>query len=282
MNKIIIKFPGFKSKAFTMSFDDGHDSDIPLVKLLLKYDLKASFNICSGVLYPEGADIPVSPHGHRPLTEKAALELYDDPHFEVVSHGYEHQAMGHIPTPDAIYDMLMDRRKLEGMFGKLVRGLAYPYGSYSPEAIECAKLCGFVYGRVVSSDTSLLLPESDKWMEWHPTNHMLDEGYDYFIDEFIAMDNSYYHGKLFFAWAHSFEFLNCWDKVEEKLKRISGHKDIWYATNIEIHDYVEAYRSLVYYADCTKVYNPTQIDVYIGCDAGNFCIPAGETVTLIK
>ena len=56
MNKFTLLFPDFKTKAFTMSFDDGHDTDIPLVELMKKYDLKGSFNLCSGELYPDGAE----------------------------------------------------------------------------------------------------------------------------------------------------------------------------------------------------------------------------------
>ncbi len=281
MNKFTVLFPGFKTKAFTMSFDDGHDSDIPLVKLLKKYDLKASFNLCSGELYQDGAKIPTC-HAHVPLSRKAALELYDDDRFEIVSHGYHHCAVGHIPTADAMYDMLMDRRELEAMFGRLVRGHVYPYGSVSPDAIEIARLCGFVYARLAQNDPSFLLPSQDTWLEWKPTAHFLDGNFDRLLDEFIRMENKYYHGKLFFAWAHSFDFLindDGWEKLEGQLAKIANRNDIWYATNIEVHDYVEAYRSLIYFTDSTKVYNPTQIDVYLRYDNGVACVKAGETVT---
>lgn len=281
MNKITILFPGFKTKAFTTSFDDGHDSDIPLVELMKKYDLKGSFNLNSGELYPDGAEVP-SGHAHVPLTEKKALELFSDDRFEVVSHGYHHCAVGHIPTSDAIYDMLMDRRKLESMFGKLVRGHVYPYGSYSPEAIEAAKLCGYVYARVIAYDRSFKLPAPGTWMEWHPTAHFLDDDFDYHLDRFINERNDYYHGWLFYAFAHSFDFLieNGWQILEEKFKKIANRDDIWYATNIEIYEYTEAFRSLIYFADATKVYNPTHIDVYIRFDKGHVCVPAGQTVDL--
>lgn len=281
MNKFTLLFPDFKTKAFTMSFDDGHDTDIPLVELMKKYDLKGSFNLCSGELYPDGAEIPTC-HKHVPLSRKAAIELFSDDRFEVVSHGYHHCAVGHIPTADAMYDMLTDRRELESMFGKLVRGHVYPYGSYSPAAIEIAKLCGFVYARLAAGKADFLLPEPGTWLEWKPTAHFLDGNFDELLDRFIGLENKYYHGKLFFAWAHSFDFLinvDGWEKLERQLEKIAHRDDIWYATNIEVHDYVEAYRSLVFYADSTKVYNPTQIDVCIRYDNGVACVKAGETIT---
>ena len=283
MDKITLMFPDFKTKAFTMSFDDGHDSDIPLARLMLKYDLKGSFNLCSGQLYENEEDVPTG-HAHVPLTVKKAIELYSHPNFEVVSHGYNHAAVGHIPPSDAMHDMLTDRRKLESMFGKLVRGHVYPYGSYSKDAIDVARLCGFEYARLATSNPSFLLPASNKWLEWQPTSHLIYGDIDALLDKFINEQNLYYHGWLFYAWAHSFEFLpeGEWEKLEEKFKKVAHRDDIWYATNIEIHDYVEAYRSLKYSADATFVYNPTQIDVFLRCDFGQVCVPAGETVYFAK
>ena len=37
---------------------------------------------------------------------------------------------------------------------------------------------------------------------------------------------------------------------------------MWYATNIEIVDYVNALRGLKFSADSTMVYNPSAVDVY--------------------
>ena len=265
----------------SMTFDDGYASTaVTLNELMKKYDLKGSFNLCSGELYPDGADIPTCCK-HVPLSRKAAIELFDDDRFEIVSHGYHHCAVGHIPPADAMYDMLTDRRELEAMFGRLVRGHVYPYGSISPAAIEIAKMCGFVYARRADNNPDFLLPESDEWMEWRPTGHFLDGHFDDSLDRFIKMENKYYHGKLFFAWAHSFDFLyeGGWEKLEEQFKKVAHRGDIWYATNIEVHDYVEAYRSLIFFADSTRVYNPTQIDVCIRYDGGEACVKAGETVT---
>ena len=43
-------FPGGKSKAFTLSYDDGVVQDRRLAELFRKYGLKCSFNLGSGVL----------------------------------------------------------------------------------------------------------------------------------------------------------------------------------------------------------------------------------------
>ena len=38
--------------------------------------------------------------------------------------------------------------------------------------------------------------------------------------------------------------------------------DVWYATNIEIYDYVQAYRSLLWSARGDRVYNPSAVPVF--------------------
>lgn len=44
---------------------------------------------------------------------------------------------------------------------------------------------------------------------------------------------------------------------------MGGREDIWYATNLEIVDYMNAARGLIYSADGTTVYNPHALDVWI-------------------
>ncbi len=286
MNKITLLFPDFKTKAFTMSFDDGHDSDIPLVELMSKYNLKGTFNLNSGVLYPVGAEIPAC-HAHVPLSEAQTLELFkDNPSLEVACHGYMHQALGHIGSADAMHDLLMDRRKLEDMFGPFVRGLAYPYCSYNRDVIELARLAGFVYGRVVEDDRSMKLPAPGTWLEWRPTCHLNDPDAAGLMKWFANEPNLYYHGWLFYAWAHSFDFLegDRFAELEEKFKTIANRPDIWYATNLEVYEYTEAFRSLIYSADSTVVHNPTSIPVYLryntGFKSGTAVIHPGANVKL--
>jgi hypothetical protein len=83
-------------------------------------------------------------------------------------------------------------------------------------------------------------------------------------------------------WGHGFELegRNEWDKFEEICRALGGRDDIWYATNIEICDYVKAYESLIYSADETKVYNPTVTTVWISVDGKNYKIEPGQTVRI--
>ena len=53
---------------------------------------------------------------------------------------------------------------------------------------------------------------------------------------------------------------------------------IWYATNGEIYEYVQAFDRLEFSADGESVYNPSAIDVYIQSLKGELLVSAGKTV----
>ena len=62
---------------------------------------------------------------------------------------------------------------------------------------------------------------------------------------------------------------------------MGGRDDIWYATNGETYDYVEAFKSLRFSAEGTRVYNPSALDVYREWGRGKqYLIPSGKTVEL--
>ena len=108
------------------------------------------------------------------------------------------------------------------------------------------------------------------------------------IDEFISLDvgKTVYGGRRFprlmYIWGHSFEFDNNdnWDYMESLTDKLSGRDDIWYATNIEIYDYVNAYLSLGVSADRSKIYNPTLHTVWLDIGAKSYSIKPGELLRL--
>ena len=61
---------------------------------------------------------------------------------------------------------------------------------------------------------------------------------------------------------------------------MGGHEEIWYATNMESFDYVNAYRSLLFSADNAIVYSPTQLAVSFDVDDKLYTVRPGETLTL--
>ena len=98
-------------------------------------------------------------------------------------------------------------------------------------------------------------------------------------DRFLA-DTVSFGSKLFYLWGHSYEFEadNNWQVIEDFCEKMGGRDDIWYATNIEIVDYVNACRQVSTSADGHTFHNPTCIDVWADINGKSVVIKAGETV----
>lgn len=273
-----LRFPGFKYKALTLSYDDGLKSDKRLIEIMLKYGLKGTFNINSGYMI-DGVDTT------RILTPDEATELYNSSNMEVAVHGSYHLPVDKVPSETTIFDLVKDRVALENIFKKVIKGMAYPIGTLNDDSPNILKKAGFNYGRTISSTNSFNLP--DNWLRWNPTTRNIDPKFIEKAEEFLALTETKYfwfnEPKLFFCWGHSFEFYNekDWDNIEKFAKLVGNRDDIWYATNGEIFEYVQAFDRLEFSVDGDFVYNPSAVDVYIKY-IGNkeIVISAGKTIRI--
>ena len=83
---------------------------------------------------------------------------------------------------------------------------------------------------------------------------------------------------LLYIWGHSYEFANndnC-SKIENFCEKAANHPDVWYATNIEVFDYVRAQRMVDYAIDKNMAYNPSNISVWIDVDGKPVELKPGE------
>jgi len=162
--------------------------------------------------------------------------------------------------------------------GYPVRGLAYPNGSYSPDIKSFLPYCGIEYARIVGNSNDFSIPVD--FYEWKATchhNHNLLKLAEQFLN-FYKKQYLY----LFYVWGHSYEFDNDnnWDLIEEFCKMVGNHPDIWYATNIEIVDYINAFRNLKFSAKGDFVFNPSAIDVWISVDDKIVKVDGGKITRL--
>lgn len=273
-----MRFPEGKVKALTLSYDDAVEQDIRFIDILNSHGLKCTFNINSGLYAPEGT---VYPEGqiHRRMTEAQATKLYTNSGHEVAVHAYTHPFLENL-TPSAVaIEILRDRETLEAQFGGVVRGMAYPYGTYSDSVVEVLKNCGIVYARTTKSTEKFDIPTD--WLRLpatcHHTNKRLMELAKAFAEtEYIRTP------KLFYLWGHTYEFEECnnWNVIEEFAEYIGGRDDIWYATNIEIYEYIDDYKRLIFSADGKRVKNPTARTLYLATSKNTFTVAPNETVDL--
>lgn len=267
--RIVMRYPNGLAKAVTLSYDDGVVQDVRLIEIMSKHGLKGTFNINSGLIG----------EGQR-LTKEEILKLYPESGNEVAVHGFDHPHYEEMYAADITWDVILDRKNLEEIFGTVIRGMAYPFGTYNDEVVNCLKACGIAYSRTVRSTHAYNLPTD--WLRLDPTCHHADPKLMEMTDFFVNHKRRAHDPCLmFYLWGHSYEFddNNNWEIIEEFAEKIGGKDDIWYATNIEIYDYVKKFRQMIYNAEGTKAYNPTDIDLWFSNRDGNLVkVPAGETV----
>ena len=154
MRRRFLRFPGFKLKALTLSYDDGVRQDKRFIKLLDEHGLKATFNINSGLFSKEYTGVE---DGRMTLEE--ALDLYLGSSHEVAVHGYEHFSLAEVTPTCATYDVITDKKKLEELFGKVIQGMAYANGTYNDTVVDILKNAGFLYARTTIQTENFDIPE---------------------------------------------------------------------------------------------------------------------------
>ena len=278
-----LRFPDGKTKAVTFSYDDGMKADIRLADTLTKYGLKGTFNLNSCNFKSK----------NYVSVEEIKNHMLEAGH-EIAVHGEYHKALGLCSPLEGIKDVLNCRLDMEKTFGKIIRGMAYAdsgirnmqYGTDYTKIKQYLSDLGIVYSRTLGEDSNLF-PLPQDWYAWMPTVHHDNPHALEYAEQFLEIDcdkqycaNKY--PRLYYIWGHSFEFdrKNNWERLDALCEKLSGHDDIWYATNIEIYDYVQAYHALVFSADHTVVYNPTLIKVWFNMDNKEYCIGSGQTLIL--
>ena len=100
-------------------------------------------------------------------------------------------------------------------------------------------------------------------------------------DNFLAQDR-YQHPKLFYLWGHTYEFDmdNNWEVIEKFAEYIGNRDDVWYANNMQVYEYVEAYRALRFSANGNIVYNPSALTVWFSSNNVNVKVSPGETLKI--
>lgn len=266
MNIVFNLYPNGKKKALTMSYDDGIVADRRLVEIFDRYGIRGTFHLNSSRLDAE-----------RFVTSAELPALYKN--HEISCHTVTHPFPNTIPRESLVYEIYRDRERLESIAGYPVRGMSYPYGQYSREVIDCFRKLGMEYSRTTVATNGFGIPED--FMEWHPTCHHNNDIMKK-LSVFKNPPRRIPNLMLFYVWGHSYEFNNDnnWELIEEFCREASGMDDVWYATNIEIVDYITALRNLRFGVNCTTVYNPSALTVWFTADGKEVTVEPGVTLKL--
>ena len=273
-------FPEGKSKALILSYDDGRTEDRQLVKLMNKYHLIGTFHLNSNKLGTTNY-----------LTKPEIAALFAG--HEVSVHSANHPNLTTLSKIDIVYEIAEDRRELERLTGKLVRGMAYPFGNNNDFVIDAIKGLGIEYARTVDDSYNFKIPEN--FLKWNPTMHQFAKAYwepnqpekdtqemAHFykiIDDFLQTKEL----AVLDIWGHSYEMgtdQNKWDETEKFFKLIANNQAVCYTTQIDLVDYINAFRNLKFSVDKNNVTNPSAINVYIKINTKIYNLLAGTSMKL--
>jgi len=267
-------YPNEKKQALTFSFDDNQDHDKRLIDIFNKNNLKGTFNINSGTL---GVKAEENCDGNVYITPEEFNDVYKG--HEVAIHGVNHKFIAGMTDSMIINEFLDDRRSLEALSGRLVNGAAYAFGWHNEHIMGLLRAVGIKYSRGVDSTNSFFPPQD--FLDWKPTCHQGASNLFELAEQFLDCPG-YIELPLMYVWGHSFEFGRSgdWSNIEKFCEMMSGKDHIWYATNMEICNYITATRSLEYTSDGKKAYNPTLIEIWYKKEDTVYTIKPGEFKTL--
>ena len=278
MANIFMRFPGGKKKAMPLSYDDGTEQDRRLISIMQKHGLKGTFNISTGILAKEGT-VYAPGTIHRRLSASGLSDTYGDSGMEVAAHGHTHAYLNQLPAGLCLEEVIRNREGLEAIFPVIVRGMAYPHGAHGEETRSLLSMAGIAYARTTVSSETFAIPQD--WMRWNPTCHhnnpRLMELAKRFVEEPVKKAPA-----LFYLWGHSFEFDRDqnWEVIEAFAALAGDKKEIWYATNLQIYDYVQAYRQLIFSMDGKRIYNPTAQELWLEAHHREICLKGGAMTEL--
>ncbi len=281
--KIEMLFPEGKTKAVILSYDDGAMQDRQLVALLNKYNLIGTFHLNSNKL---GTD-----SYYNYLNKEEIKELFKG--HEVSVHSANHPNLPDISKVDVIYEIVEDRKELERLVGYPVRGMAYPFGNTNDAVIEVIKGTGIEYARTVGDSYNFEIPKD--YLRWHPTIHQFGKAYwetnqpekdKKELAQFYKTIDDFMNTKelaLLDIWGHSWEMgsdQKKWEEAEKFLKLLANKPTIYYTKQIDVVDYISAFKNLKFSVDKNIVFNPSTINVCFKINNTVYTVAAGTTKNL--
>ena len=223
LRRDLLLFPQGRKRALTFSYDDAVTQDVRLVRMLNQYGMKGTFNINTGLLGKESVHVQDGKTvTHNKLCPEEIADVYRG--HELAVHGLTHQDLALAGAAAAAYETAADRKNIEDLVKAPVRGMAYPFGTYTEELTDLLRLSGISYARTTKSTGGFDLPQD--FLTWHPTCHHSEERLFELTEAFFAPERKYYGPRLFYVWGHSYEFdvREDWGRMEQFLDRMADRR----------------------------------------------------------
>ena len=282
--KIEMLFPEGKTKALLLSYDDGTIHDRKLVKLMNKYHLIGTFHLNSNKL---GTDI------YFDYLNKAEIKQLYEGH-EISVHSANHPNLTDISKIDVFYEIAEDRKELERLVGYPVRGMAYPFGNTNDDVVAIIDDLGIEYARTVGDTYNFEIPKD--FLRWYPTIHQFAKAYwepnqpekdKKELEAFYKIIADFLATKqlaVLDIWGHSWEMgldQNKWDETEKFFALLANNPTIHYTKQIDLVDYINAFRNLKFSVDKSSVTNTSSLNICIKINDTVYTVQAGSSMKLL-
>ena len=227
-------YPGGKTKAFNISYDDGVIQDIRFVELLNRYGLKGTFNLNyglmrSGFTWQHECGMTV-----RRIPEEQVVSIYEG--HEIASHSYSHPYFDNAAETEILKELGSDKFFLEKLFDREVAGYATPFYYYSDLMADCVRQCGFSYARISEESNDYFIPAD--FYRWRGSKFHWDSDLEDFVIGFLQSEQELALCQLV---GHSYDLdvMDLWGTMERICRWVSENSDVWPATHIEIVRYLQ-------------------------------------------
>ena len=262
-------YPGGKTKAFNITYDDGILQDVRFVALLNKYGLKGTFNLNSQLMEQEFEWIHPNGMTVKRLSRDAVRRLYDG--HEIAAHTLTHPFLNDKSEEELHWEIGGDKRRLGALFGREVAGVGVPFDYYDEKIAECVRNCGFEYGRM-SEETRSYIPWQDPFF-WRCGLFHLAPELDDFIEGFFQTEEELALCQIV---GHSYDLdaENLWGKMECILVRMAENAAVCSLTHLELVRYLRAMERSVITED--RVENNSSENLWFRVDGQILSLAPGE------
>ena len=266
-------YPGGKTKAFNISYDDGVVQDVRFVQLLNRYELKGTFNLNFGLLHSGFTWQHECGMTVRRIPEKEIPEVYTG--HEVASHSYSHPYFDHMEETEILKELGSDKFFLERLFGREVGGYATPFYYYSDRMADCVRQCGFEYARISEESSDYSVPAD--FYRWRGSKFHWDDDLEDFVRGFLETDQELALCQLV---GHSYDLdvMKSWEILDGICRRVSEHEDVWAATHLELVRYLRALQ-LARITD-REIINESSAELWFSVDGKTVRLESGGKIIL--
>ncbi|MEO1438518.1 MAG: polysaccharide deacetylase family protein, partial [Bacteroidota bacterium] len=191
-----------------MSFDDGPEHDLKLLKRLNKANIVGTFHLNSGRLGEQAEWLSSELEYPVHFVSATDVQTIYQGH-EVSAHGVNHAGLDlqndSIIRAEVGLDLAQLNQLVQNTDHQSVQGLAYPFGAYNDRTLAILKALNVQYARTTASTHLFELPIPN-FLTLHPTCHVLEalDFSNYFV--YSAPEAM----QVLNIWGHSYEFHDNW------------------------------------------------------------------------